>query len=131
MPKRTFPSPEALRRFPFGLADIAVILGTLILLALVGRIGAGTLVSFQPPDIVTGIDLGPRNLPYYAGRSTLRMFIVTRGVMGYGKRHYHKIHTARIIELSSDLPMVVTVIDTSEIRQRRSLPSCRWCKKWS
>ncbi len=72
---KTFPTPEALRRFPFGLADIAVILGTLVLLALIARLGAGTLVSFQPPDIVPGIELAPRNLPYYAGRSTLRMFI--------------------------------------------------------
>jgi len=72
---KTFPSPEALRRFPFGLADIAVMLGTLVLLALVARVGAGALVSFAPPDIVPAIDLDPRNLPYYAGRSTLRMFI--------------------------------------------------------
>ncbi|MCL6432764.1 MAG: ABC transporter permease subunit [Leptolyngbyaceae cyanobacterium HOT.MB2.61] len=72
---KTFPTPEALRRFPFGLADVAVILGTLVLLALVTRIGAGALVSFEPPDIVPAIDLDPRNLPYYAGRSTLRMFI--------------------------------------------------------
>jgi NitT/TauT family transport system permease protein len=72
---KTFPSPEALRRFPFGLADIAVILGTLVLLALIARLGAGTLVSFYPPDIVPGVELDPRRLPYYAGRSTLRMFI--------------------------------------------------------
>jgi NitT/TauT family transport system permease protein len=64
-----------LRRLPFGLADIAVILGTLVLLALVARVGAGALVSFEPPNIVPAIDLDPRNLPYYAGRSTLRMFI--------------------------------------------------------
>ena len=72
---KTFPSSEALRRLPFGLADVAIILGTLGLLALIARIGAGTLVSFQPPDIVPGIDLNPRDLPYYAGRSTLRMFV--------------------------------------------------------
>jgi NitT/TauT family transport system permease protein len=72
---KTFPSPEALRRFPFELADVAVILGTLVLLALVARVGAGALVSFEPPDVVPAIDLDPRNLPYYAGRSTLRMFI--------------------------------------------------------
>jgi ABC-type nitrate/sulfonate/bicarbonate transport system permease component len=72
---KTFPSPEVLRRFPFGLADIGVILGTLVLLALVARVGAGALVSFEPPDIVPAIDLDPQNLPYYAGRSTLRMFI--------------------------------------------------------
>ncbi|MFB2772086.1 ABC transporter permease [Pelatocladus sp. BLCC-F211] len=75
MLKRTFPSSEALQRFPFGLADIAVILGTLVLLALIARVGAGTFVSFVPPDVVPGVSLDPRNLPYYAGRSTLRMFI--------------------------------------------------------
>jgi len=75
MLRRTFPSREALRRLPFGLADIALILGTLVLLALIARIGAGTLVSFVPPDVVPGVNLDPRNLPYYAGRSTLRMFI--------------------------------------------------------
>jgi len=72
---KTFPTPEVLRRFPFGLADIAVILGTLALLALIAQLGAGTLVSFEPPNIVPTVDLDPRNLPYYAGRSTLRMFI--------------------------------------------------------
>jgi PII-like signaling protein len=39
---------------------------------------------------------------------------VTRGLMGYGKRQHHRIHTARILELSSDLPMLVTIIDTAE-----------------
>ncbi|GAB4139057.1 MAG: ABC transporter permease subunit [Cyanobacteria bacterium J069] len=72
---RTFPTPEALKRFPFGLADIAVILGTIALLALIGRLGADTMVHFAPPEVSPEIDLDPRNLPYYAGRSTLRMFI--------------------------------------------------------
>ncbi|NJK36087.1 MAG: ABC transporter permease subunit [Oscillatoriales cyanobacterium SM2_2_1] len=72
---KTFPSPEALQRLPFGLADVAVILGTLILLALVANIGAGTTVSFQPPEILPEVNLDPLNLPYYAGRSTLRMFV--------------------------------------------------------
>ncbi|NJL89480.1 MAG: ABC transporter permease subunit [Coleofasciculaceae cyanobacterium SM2_1_6] len=72
---KTFPSPEALRRFPFGLADIAVILGTLVLLSLIARVGAGALVSFEPPNIMPEVDLEVTNLPYYGGRSTLRMFI--------------------------------------------------------
>lgn len=72
---RTFPTPEALKRFPFGLADIAVILGTIALLALIGRLGADMMVHFAPPEVSPEIDLDPRNLPYYAGRSTLRMFI--------------------------------------------------------
>ncbi len=75
MLKQTFPTPDALRRFPFGLADIAVILGTLVLLALISRVGAGALVSFEPPHDLPTVDLDPRNLPYYAARSTLRMFI--------------------------------------------------------
>lgn len=75
MLKQTFPSPESLRRFPFGIADVAVILGTLALLALIARIGAGTLIRFVPPDVVPKVSLDPRNLPYYAGRSVLRMFI--------------------------------------------------------
>jgi NitT/TauT family transport system permease protein len=72
---KTFPSPEALRRFPFGMADLAVMLGMFMLLALVARLGAGALVSFEPPQVVPNVDLAPGNLPYYAGRSTLRMFI--------------------------------------------------------
>ncbi|BAU10679.1 NitT/TauT family ABC transporter, permease protein [Leptolyngbya sp. NIES-3755] len=72
---RTFPTPDALRRFPFGLADFALLLGFFVLLALVTRVGAGTLVSFRPPDVLPGVDLDPANLPYYAARSTLRMFI--------------------------------------------------------
>lgn len=37
---------------------------------------------------------------------------VTGGVAGFGK--HQQLHTARILELSSDLPMVVTIIDTAE-----------------
>jgi len=75
MLKRTFPSPDALKRFPFGVADVAVILGCLILIALIAHIGAGTNVRFVPPDTGIEIDLSPSALPYYAGCSTLRMFI--------------------------------------------------------
>lgn len=75
MLKRTFPSPEALKRFPFGFADVAMILGCLLLIALIARVGEDTLVSFQPTDTLPTIDLNPMGLPYYAARSTLRMFI--------------------------------------------------------
>ena len=72
---RTFPSPEVLRRLPAGAADGAIILGTLVLLAVVAQVGAGAFEQFQPPAVVPRIDLDPRKLPYYAARSTLRMFI--------------------------------------------------------
>ncbi|HEY9690502.1 MAG TPA: ABC transporter permease subunit, partial [Coleofasciculaceae cyanobacterium] len=85
---KTFPSPEVLRRLPFGIADIAVILGTLALLTLIARVGADALVDFQPPNIIPKIDLNPRHLPYYALRSTLRMFLAlfcsTIFTLGYG-----------------------------------------------
>ncbi len=37
---------------------------------------------------------------------------VTRGIMGYGANS--KIHTAKLLELSWDLPMIVEIIDTEE-----------------
>jgi NitT/TauT family transport system permease protein len=62
-------------RAPFGLADIAVTIGVLVALALVAKVGAGTLVSFVPNKAAPHVSLDPRNLPYYAARSTLRMFV--------------------------------------------------------
>jgi uncharacterized protein len=37
---------------------------------------------------------------------------VTRGVMGYGKNSV--LHTAKILRLSEDLPMIVEIIDDRE-----------------
>jgi hypothetical protein len=37
---------------------------------------------------------------------------VVRGVMGYGAAS--RIHTAKLLELSMDLPMVVEIVDTEE-----------------
>ncbi len=62
--------PSSLR-----LADIAVGFGTLALLYVAARVGAESLVRFSPPDVIPTISLDPRNLPNYAARSTLRMFI--------------------------------------------------------
>ncbi len=114
MLKRTFPSPESLRRLPFGLADIAVILGTLVLLALIARVGAGTLVSFVPPNVVPGISLDPRNLPYYAGRSTLRMFIAlffsTLFTFIYGYVAAHSRRAERVLVPLLDILQSVPVL---------------------
>ena len=62
--------PSSLR-----LADLAVGFGTLALLYVAARVGAESLVRFSPPDVIPTISLDPRNLPNYAARSTLRMFI--------------------------------------------------------
>ncbi|GGH00919.1 ABC transporter permease [Silvibacterium dinghuense] len=56
-------------------ADLAVGLGTLALLCLIAKVGSESFVRFHPPDVIPQISLDPRNLPNYAARSTLRMFI--------------------------------------------------------
>jgi NitT/TauT family transport system permease protein len=58
-----------------GLADLAVGLGTLTLLYVIARVGSQSLVHFAPPNILPSVSLDPANLPNYAARSTLRMFV--------------------------------------------------------
>jgi NitT/TauT family transport system permease protein len=48
---------------------------TLALLAAIARVGAGTVVAFGPTHQLAAISLDAHNLPYYAGRSVLRMFV--------------------------------------------------------
>ncbi|WP_404790186.1 ABC transporter permease [Altericista sp. CCNU0014] len=114
MLRRTFPTPEALRRFPFGVADIAVILGMLALLAAIARVGAGTLVSFVPPDIMPGVRLEPRHLPYYAARSTLRMFIAlfcsTVFTLAYGYVAAHNRRAEKILIPLLDILQSIPVL---------------------
>ncbi len=50
-------------------------LGVLFFLAVFAKIGAEAFVRFVPPNTGPAINLDPHNLPYYAGRSTLRMFV--------------------------------------------------------
>jgi NitT/TauT family transport system permease protein len=69
-----FPQTDNVRR-AFGLADFAVGLGMLALLYAVARVGAQSFVQFSPPEVIPSVGLDPRNLPDYAARSTLRMFI--------------------------------------------------------
>jgi NitT/TauT family transport system ATP-binding protein len=60
MQRQTFPSPEALRRLPFGLADVVVFAGAL---AIVARVGAGDVDvtdggrAFAEADILRSKDL--------------------------------------------------------------------------
>ncbi|MEI8007617.1 MAG: DUF190 domain-containing protein [Bacteroidota bacterium] len=37
---------------------------------------------------------------------------VTRGIMGFGANS--RIHTAKLFEISSDLPLVIEIVDTEE-----------------
>ncbi|MGO9259497.1 MAG: ABC transporter permease [Bryobacteraceae bacterium] len=68
-------NPAGARRPALGLADLAVGLGMLTLLYGVARVGAESLVRFNPPEQVPAISLNPSGLLNYAARSTLRMFV--------------------------------------------------------
>jgi NitT/TauT family transport system permease protein len=62
-------------RLPYGPADVAFLLGIFLLLYGLGKVGSGLFVPFKPPVITPTITLDPRNLPYYAARSMIRMFL--------------------------------------------------------
>jgi NitT/TauT family transport system permease protein len=68
----TFPSRETLSRLRFRPLDVGVGLAVLLLIYLALRVGAG---AKAPIHHATSIDTSPSQLPYYAARSLLRMFI--------------------------------------------------------
>jgi NitT/TauT family transport system permease protein len=68
----TFPSRETLSRLRFRPLDVGVGIFVLLLIYIVVRVGAGARAPAHPS---TTISLAPSNLPYYAARSLLRMFI--------------------------------------------------------
>src|SRR4051812_11873442 len=47
-----------------------------------------------------------------ARENGLRGATVTRGVMGYGRNSV--LHTAKILRLSEDMPMIVEIVDSLE-----------------
>jgi NitT/TauT family transport system permease protein len=68
----TFPSRETLSRLRFRPLDVGVGVAVLALIYVAVRVGAGARAPAHPS---TTINLSPVNLPYYAVRSLLRMFI--------------------------------------------------------
>ncbi|HTA08621.1 MAG TPA: ABC transporter permease subunit [Streptosporangiaceae bacterium] len=68
----TFPSRETLDRLRFRPLDAGVGVFVILLIYVVVRVGAGTNA---PVHAAHSINLSPANLPYYAARSLLRMFI--------------------------------------------------------
>ena len=112
---KPLPQPEALRQSPsFGLADLAVILGVLTLLTLIAHVGSGAMVSFRPPELSPTISLDPRNLPEYAGRSSLRMFIAlgasTLFTLVYGSLAAHNRRAERVLVPLLDILQSVPVL---------------------
>jgi len=49
---------------------------------------------------------------FEAKKKRLSGATVTRGIMGFGANS--KIHTAKLLELSSDLPIIIEIVDTEE-----------------
>jgi NitT/TauT family transport system permease protein len=68
----TFPSRETLSRLRFRPLDVGVGVAVLLLVYVLVRVGAGARAPAHPS---TSINLSAANLPYYAARSLLRMFI--------------------------------------------------------
>jgi NitT/TauT family transport system permease protein len=71
----TFPSREAQRSFRFRPLDAVVGLGVFLLVYAVIRVGASARVPFHPGRSAVTISTAPAELPFYAARSLLRMFI--------------------------------------------------------
>jgi NitT/TauT family transport system permease protein len=70
----TFPSRDTLRRFRFRPLDAVVGAAVFGLIYAVVRVGASAHAPFHPSQVTT-ISTSPSELPYYAARSLLRMFI--------------------------------------------------------
>ncbi|WP_337831591.1 ABC transporter permease subunit [Pseudonocardia sp. TMWB2A] len=72
---RVFPSREALSRPRQGAVDIAVLVGAAALLWALVRLSHGLDVPFDEATVPSRISTDPAELPYYAARSLLRMFV--------------------------------------------------------
>lgn len=49
---------------------------------------------------------------YEAKKQSLSGATVTRGIMGFGANSI--VHTAKLFEISSDLPLIIEIVDTEE-----------------
>lgn len=111
---KLLPQPEALRGTRFGWADLLVILAVLVLLGLLARGGSEAMVSFQPPRVSPTVSLDPRQLPDYALRSTLRMFIAlgcaTVFSLIYGSLAAHNHRAERVLIPLLDILQSVPVL---------------------
>ncbi|WP_216902386.1 ABC transporter permease [Nocardia alni] len=72
---RAFPSRGALERPRSRLADVAVFAGAAVLIWIVLHISQGLNLPFDKNAQGAPVNTDPSNLPYYAARSLLRMFI--------------------------------------------------------
>ncbi|WP_406815425.1 ABC transporter permease [Mycobacterium sp. M23085] len=72
----TFPSPGVVQRAARSpVADLAVFLGAVIILWLVVRVGRGMAAPWMVTGAPQAVSTDPFQLPYFAARSLLRMFV--------------------------------------------------------
>jgi len=72
---RTFPTRGALRRHQFSAIDFVVGAAVLALLYVLVRLGQGMNAATLSAHVNSSVSTSAANLPYYAARSLLRMFI--------------------------------------------------------
>ncbi|WP_329056250.1 ABC transporter permease subunit [Amycolatopsis sp. NBC_01488] len=72
---RTFPTKGVLTRPRRTIADVVVFLGAAALLWLLVRLAHGAAVPWTPATAPSTVSTDPTELPFYAGRSLLRMFL--------------------------------------------------------
>ena len=106
--KYTFP------KSPIGFADIVLLLGLFFTFYVIAHVGSGFFVAFRPPSILPTVSLDPSSLPYYAVRSTMRMFIALgiSGVftLGYGYLAAKNKYAERILIPLLDILQSVPVL---------------------
>jgi NitT/TauT family transport system permease protein len=107
------PRPPAFRR-PTQMADIVVLLATFLLIYVLARVGSGFFVAFKPPGITPTIKLDIKDLPYYAVRSTIRMFLAlglsVLFTLGYGYAAAKNKQAERILVPLLDILQSVPVL---------------------
>ena len=72
---RSYPSRDALDRPPSRAVDVVVFLAAAVLLGVIARVSSGVNVPFDATSAPSRVSTDPAQLPYYAARSLLRMFI--------------------------------------------------------
>ncbi len=86
--RQAFALRATLRRARFSPLDIVVAVGILAVLYALVRLGRSMTVDFTPGHTKISISTSPGDIPYYAARSLLRMFIAltlsTAFTFGYG-----------------------------------------------
>ncbi|MBV8819060.1 MAG: ABC transporter permease subunit [Acidobacteriaceae bacterium] len=84
------------------------------LLYLIARTGAQAFVDFRPPGVVPLVSLDPKELPNYAARSTLRMFLAliasTLFTFAYGYAAAHSRRAEKVLVPLLDILQSVPVL---------------------